>query len=233
MSIPQEIITGQRDLLTRFLAKDPNCIKRAREYLISWGTPNVSVKTECVRLPRLNDHLKPYKEVFDTPEKLVIQPIGLNNMCHNNALYFSELNETFMPVLGYNVCSCPCGSVLCYEIHSVVRDMRTNTLYDITKDFGKEKEKWFIPLKVNFAANIWKWKELFERKYDLFHIGIQECKCNIRWGVNSPMMKGVFAKEFLRDVRRFNTMLDDAEAEEDDWAQFTKAVMAQGGIVYH
>jgi len=217
METPSEIKNGQRELLKRFLEKDPECVKGARELLIQWGTPVVATSTHFVQVAKVKAYLKNYGNCFKQPELLTIQGIGLNNMCHNNAKYFCDLNPQFTTALGYNVCSCRCGGLMTFEIHTVVKDSRTGKYWDITKDYNKEEQKWFVPLNLtHHEDDAWDWNDVFHKKYNSFSTGSSNCKnCNITWKTSTPLLN---AKTFIKDVKAFNERDDD----DDDFDEFMR-----------
>ena len=200
MATPQQIVKGQGVLLRKMIEKNPKCIADAKAMLQEWSKIkcDVSVNTRWIREPILKKNLEKFGDLFKAPELLTIEPIGLNNMCHNNAIEFSALypNE-FECVVGYNVCSCKCGSILAYEVHSVVKDKATGKHYDITKDFAGEKKKWFVPMKFPNEIHYLKMKKALGRKYDIFSFGYDECKCSVHWNNTSPPLN---IKKFKQDI---------------------------------
>jgi len=122
------------------------CLKQWRDRMKdSVGT----LTTGCVRTRNLP------KSIADQMRLLEIEPIGLNNLCHTNADWFRMFG--YDTQLGFNVLSCHCGKMICYELHTVNKlefDGKKDTLTDFTRDFGMEKEKWFYPFqKTNLRAN--------------------------------------------------------------------------------
>ena len=238
MEVPTEIKNGQRALIKRSLEEDPDCIKTGLELLKEWGNPEVSCNTANVRIAKVKAHLKQYDGCFKDPELLNIQGIGINNLCHNNTKRFCELNPDFVSALGYNVSSCRCGCVLSYEIHSVVKDKRTGKYWDITKDFNKENQKWFIPLNLTRTADAWDWLDSFERKYDNFSSGSSKCKCPINWSSMTPLLN---ATEFKADFKEFDEDIyddiDEAEynrvvGDKNEMMAWMKEMASAGVMVY-
>lgn len=110
------------------------------------------------------------QEVQDRMTLIKITPIGLNNVCHNNAEHFSE--NGFESRTGYNVFACSCGKYLTLEPHSV--NKKEGVLYDFTKDFDGEPEKWFLELNTrNTHRQLMK---VFGNKNVYMNVG---CKCNV------------------------------------------------------
>jgi len=91
-------------------------------------------KTSGVKLDLVDERLR------SKITKLTVYPIGLNNHCHNNSKRFEELG--YNSRLGFNLTCCPCGKFQSYELHTV--NEKDGKLYDFTKDFDGEKEKYFL-----------------------------------------------------------------------------------------
>ena len=80
----------------------------------------------------------------ETPVKLSIYPLMLQQLCHNNSIEFA--NKFDMDIcVGFNITACDCGDFMSFEVHSIPVD-KDGKYYDITEDFFGEKEKWFLPL---------------------------------------------------------------------------------------
>ena len=138
-----------------------------REFYDIFGT-GIVVGTEGVKLSCFKNKL--FKKRL---EKIKIIPLGLNNMCHKNSELLSEINGIDR-VIGYNTTACPCGKKICFEIHSVNRI--EGKLYDMTRDFNCEKEKWFLPVRSELNAN------RFIKTYGNTPRSINNgCRCNITW----------------------------------------------------
>jgi hypothetical protein len=138
-----------------------------RELENIFGT-GIVVSTEGVKLSCFKNKL--FKKRL---EKIKIIPLGLNNICHKNSEVLSEINGIDR-VLGYNITACPCGKKICFEIHSVNRI--EGKLYDMTRDFNGEKEKWFLPIRSDLTANS------FIKAYGNTPRSINNnCRCNITW----------------------------------------------------
>jgi len=106
-----------------------------------------------------------------------ITPIGLNNMCHITSKVLAEKHEDVKSVLGFNITACPCGRMMCMEIHSV--NKIGDKLYDFTRDYNYENSKWFIELDTELTSTDY---------LNLFGYGSywldKGCKCNVKW--NQP-----------------------------------------------
>jgi hypothetical protein len=112
--------------------------------------------------------------------RIDIIPIGLNNMCHINADLFSSTGR-FQSVCGFNVTACPCGKLMCFEIHSV--NKKEDTYYDFTKDFNEEIYKYFIPLQTSNTDTVMAIRD-FIGDGGIFYIN-QGCRCNVKWNMTS------------------------------------------------
>lgn len=80
-----------------------------------------------------------------------IIPIGVNNLCHTTSKLFCDDRKSITRRLGFNITACPCGKKMCFELHSV--NKCGNTLYDFTRDFNDESEKYFLEMSTNMTAN--------------------------------------------------------------------------------
>ena len=93
----------------------------------------------------VNDRFKDIK-IHDAI-KVYICPLGLNNVCHHNAMFYSQHLKNCEVVFGYNVFACKCGKRIECEAHSI---NKVNCEYmDFTEDYDGEQSKWFIPIKSN------------------------------------------------------------------------------------
>ena len=139
------------------------------------GQGDISVGTYGVKLKIMNDVLR------SKIQKIKITPIGLNNQCHRNSTLFTQ-NCGYTSQLGFNVTACPCGRKICLEIHSV--NEKNGVLYDFTKDFNDETDKYFLPLKTEATAN------KFIAIYGKLPYSINRgCRCNINWIENDEVTK--------------------------------------------
>lgn len=110
-------------------------------------------------------------ELAERITKMEIIPIGLNNMCHLTTCFFSENQRGFDSRIGLNLMCCPCGKYMAYELHSVNKFQ--NKLYDFTKDFNEETEKYFLEFNTKLDASTY--IEFFGRDPITINKG---CKCN-------------------------------------------------------
>jgi hypothetical protein len=118
------------------------CIHR-REALVALKNGADFNNTARVRLNTL------CKEITDRTKLVTITPIGLNNVCHDNADVFSE-RCGFERRLGWNITACRCGRRIGFELHSL--NKKDGVLYDFTKDMCDETEKYFVELDTNMRA---------------------------------------------------------------------------------
>ena len=146
---------------------------------------DVAVSTEGVNIKITHKYLIPLKDILGDVVKLEVHNVGLNNLCHSNCEQLVKIDKKFEKVIGYTITACPCGNLMCMEIHSVVKDTTTDILYDITMDFNEEKTKYFVPFKKNF--NYRHLSIMYGREFDVYQIGKNRCKCNIDW--NAPTRK--------------------------------------------
>jgi hypothetical protein len=101
-------------------------------------------RTSGVNMDKLTQYLcETFGDDHETPIKLDIHPLMLQQRCHNNSIEFAKSFDMDVCV-GFNITACVCGDFMSFEIHTLPIDK--NGLYcDITEDFCGEKEKWFIP----------------------------------------------------------------------------------------
>jgi hypothetical protein len=104
--------------------------------------------------------------------KLVrIVPIGLNNMCYQNATWLEE-EFGFKKIYGFNIVACRCGGRMTFELHAVNLSP-DGELIDITRDYCHETEKWFVPFENdNFNEKLN--RLIFEKKFICFE---PSCRC--------------------------------------------------------
>ena len=128
--------------------------------------------------------------------KLVrIVPIGLNNMCYQNAEWLEE-EFGFKKIYGFNIIGCRCGGRMCFEIHALNRTA-SGELIDITRDFCGETEKWFVPFD-NEDFNEKTYQALFGRDMICFE---PSCRCcGKRSGWNNTHF------EWMETEERFDTI---------------------------
>jgi len=121
------------------------------------------------------NNVKPkFIHLADKMKLLTIVPIGLNNMCHNNAEIFCGENIT--PVLGFNITSCPCGRISSYELHSV--NKVGDELVDFTRDFNDEPTKYFLPVETKLKPL--QYIRVYGKNPKVIETG--KCRCPITWG---------------------------------------------------
>lgn len=84
-------------------------------------------------------------DVLHKAKMVRIVPIGLNNMCFQNATWL-EQDFGFKKIYGFNIVACRCGGRMTFEIHALNRTA-SGELIDITRDYCGETEKWFVPFE--------------------------------------------------------------------------------------
>ena len=126
----------ERELYKEFLQtkKGTECLTEAVAIMKEWREGKCDV---CVSTCYVKEELLPLR---DRVKKIEIIPIALNNQCHTNCKEFKKLG--YEKVLGFNITACPCGKRMCFELHSV--NKKDDKLYDFTRDFNDEKEKYFL-----------------------------------------------------------------------------------------
>jgi len=115
------------------------------------------------------------KPIQDRMKLVKITPIGVNNICHRNAVVLS--GDGFYPRIGYNLFACPCGKQISFELHSL--NKKDGELYDFTKDFNGETEKWFLEVDTN--SNSKGFVEVWGKEPMYIDLG---CKCKVCWNYN-------------------------------------------------
>lgn len=121
-------------------------------------------------------------DVLHKAKVVRIVPIGLNNMCWQNATWL-EAEFGFKKIYGFNIVACRCGGRMCFEIHAVNRTP-SGELIDITRDYCGETEKWFVPFD-NEDFNEDTYRELFQRQVICFQ---PSCRCNRGVWNNRPFV---------------------------------------------
>lgn len=121
-------------------------------------------------------------DVLHKAQLVRIVPIGLNNMCWQNATWL-EAEFGFKKIYGFNIVACRCGGRMCFEIHAVNRTP-SGELIDITRDYCGETEKWFVPFD-NEDFNEDTYRELFQRQVICFQ---PSCRCNRGVWNNAPFV---------------------------------------------
>ena len=115
-----------------------------------------------------------HTELKDKITKLTIIPIGLNNLCHLTSRFLCDETLGITSRIGYNITACPCGCFINYEIHSV--NKYNGQLYDFTRDFNDETEKYFLELDTNMSADVF--ISIFGKAPITINKG---CRCGIDW----------------------------------------------------
>jgi len=113
------------------------------------------------------------------PVLVKIQPLLLRNMCHSNSLFIEDLlGDNYEAITGYNITACDCGEFYSMELHTLLK-YETEWI-DLTTDFCKETEKWFLPL---FKTNNKKIKRLMDFGNDNWCNMNKEHCCKKRGGI--------------------------------------------------
>jgi hypothetical protein len=90
-------------------------------------------------------------------QKIKVYPLLRRNLCHTNCYkmltILNKNSEKYQHILGYTFTSCPCGMFQGFELHSVLKHIESGEYIDLTTDWAKEDEKYFIPLFINKTAN--------------------------------------------------------------------------------
>ena len=203
MSLNAEIISQLKAVIGEFLMTDIG--KKEAEFSLSlqrdWdqmkkrGT--ISFRTKDVKLNQLTRRLR------SKITKLTIIPIGLNNLCHRNALIFRKCG--FTNVLGYNLTSCRCGKYMSFELHSASE--KDGVLYDLTRDFNDETEKYFLKIKSGVSA---KEIENINEKYVIINKGCR-CGCSFRDGIQRSFVDEDVFEEIIEKIEK-----NEEEEEEID-----------------
>lgn len=129
--------------------------------------------------------------------KLKINQIGLYLLCHENVKIFEDEKEGISKTVGFNITACPCGKFISYELHSV--NKFNGKLYDLTKDFADEKEKYFLDFESDKSPYVFK-----QLVGDMFHTN-EGCKCKIDWNTPKENVKTT-QKELLEKIERVKKM---------------------------
>lgn len=151
--------------------KGKECLKIAINYMKEWKKGSSDMNF-CTKNIIENDIPKLLK---DKISKIEIINIGLNNFCHINSEIFKKANYEI--ILGFNLTACPCGKLICFEIHSI--NKKDGILYDFTRDFNNEKEKYFLELKTKLS-----WYHYLKLYGNNLIVVNKGCKCNVQWNYN-------------------------------------------------
>lgn len=174
-------------------------IKDAVEIKKMWKaqatTTDYSVSTNGVRLELIPKFLR------DRATCIEITPIGLNNMCHTTSDLFQKRKKNVKKIIGYNITACPCGRLMCMELHAV--NKIDDTLYDFTRDFNDEKKKWFIAMDTELTSL------LYINRFGSDPITINKnCVCPIEWNNAKKFNKtSDEIEKHIKDVE--NTMVKE------------------------
>jgi hypothetical protein len=140
-------------------------------------------------------------DVLHKAKMVRIVPIGLNNMCFQNATWL-EQEFGFKKIYGFNIVACGCGGRMTFELHAVNLSP-DGELIDITRDYCDETEKWFVPFE-NGDFDEKKNKAIFEKKFICFEPKCRCCGKKSRWN-NSKFVWTDLETEFEKYWRVFNT----------------------------
>jgi len=168
-----------------FTDKGKNMLHEAVRLKTQWGynKNKITQKSKSVK-----KHLLP-QEFQDRMSLIKVTPIGLNNCCHDNCIFFEK--HGFNSRTGYNVFACECGKNIAFEEHSV--NEKDGVLYDFTKDFDDENEKWFLELRTRSSYK--QLKSVFGYVNKNIDLG---CKCNIKWDSGA---KKITADKFMDEIK--------------------------------
>tara|TARA_R110000764_G_scaffold227459_1_gene317615 strand:+ start:62 stop:673 length:612 start_codon:yes stop_codon:yes gene_type:complete len=195
-------LMSYKNELTRLtLKKDPGSLMYVSKLKKEWDNDvcDAVAGTKGVNTKNMTKMLSVFGDTFGTPIKIDILNIGLNNLCHNNCVNICEICPEYKVQVGYNITACNCGNLMCMEAHSVIKD-KDEKLYDITPDFNREIEKWFVPLNTNKSQK--QIVRLFGRKYDFYNAGMRKCKCGIEW----TAMPSFVPSEFTNTIEQLNKL---------------------------
>jgi len=195
-------------------------------------------KNPVLKTDGVNQHtLQAVKELFAPisscpPVLIKIVPKCLNNMCFKNADLIME-HTKYKRRSGYNITSCDCGKFVSMEIHSL-NEVKKDKFFDLTRDFGGEKYKWFCPIAD------------FDGKY----IDIVNCKKQmggvardldyIAFDVGCNCGRGQYAKEMMKVQMSHMGLsiksIDEVRECVEEWktARYIKKIEMGGGFcAYH
>lgn len=150
---------------------------------------NIQIGTQGVNTNIIDKRLR------NKVTKISITPIGLNNMCHITSEIFCDDVNNIEKRLGYNITACPCGNLMSYELHSV--NKCGNKLYDFTRDFNDETEKYFLELDTNICVKTYTYN--FGNEPITINKG---CNCPIVWNATNPYTEEEEFYNRIRDVER-------------------------------
>ena len=146
-------------------------------------------------------------DVLHKAKMVRIVPIGLNNMCFQNATWL-EQEFGFKKIYGFNILACGCGGRMTFELHAVNLSP-DGELIDITRDYCDETEKWFVPFENdNFDEKLN--RLIFEKKFICFEPSCRCCGKKQRWN-NSRFIWTDLETEFEKYWKVFHTQIKVVE----------------------
>jgi hypothetical protein len=151
--------TGRKDLMT--------AVELQREW--NKTKSDIQVTTSGVKLNKFS------KDFSSNITKVPIIPIGLNNFCYSNSSLFTKCG--FKSCIGFNITACACGKKISFELHSL--NEKDGTLYDFTKDFNKETEKYFLRVNTNLPPIVI--RDNYTQDKSGFLSMNKGCRCNVGW----------------------------------------------------
>jgi hypothetical protein len=198
-----ELMQKKNDLVRITLTQDPDSLKDTLKMQKEWLRSQESreqTTTQGVRMKILKRFLlSPFGDILGEPIKIDIIPIGFNNMCHKNCENFCKISDDYTQQTGYNITACKCGNLMCMEVHTVLKD-KEGKMFDITPDFNKETQKWFVP--INFDKKYRFMLQFVGRKFDYHIKGKNRCKCGVTWSSNMPNFEPEELVGFVKQMGR-------------------------------
>lgn len=168
---------NKTDIIKRYLS-DPEIrakMKQTQELQCQMRRGAIFQRTEWVTPTVVAEVTRRLTSAIAPPRLLQVQPILLKNQCHfNSAKMCQYYPERYTRLMGYNFTACPCGKMFSLELHSVIRDNTTDEWLDLTRDFGEETSKWFIPFKEN------------PHMRDTYILKDEEFRCDFVFSDNKP-----------------------------------------------
>jgi hypothetical protein len=173
--------------------------------------------TKGVKEFSLTFYKKHFKDImYDDIQKIKVQPLLTRNVCHFNCVKMLEIlnkkSEKYKHIVGYSITGCPCGRLCNLELHSVLKHIGTGEYIDLTTDWNKETEKFFIPC---FEAKNEKpiFSYLINNKMEFFFSLKTIHKCSNKYWSGSDF--------YNYDINEFCEKLKEAiEANNDDDIMF-------------
>ena len=146
-------------------------------------------------------------DVLHKAKLVKIVPIGLNNMCFQNATWL-EQEFGFKKIYGFNIVACRCGGRMTFELHAVNLSP-DGELIDITRDYCGETEKWFVPFENDYFNEELN-RLIFEKKFICFEPSCRCCGKKQRWN-NSQFIWTDMETEFEKYWKVFHTQIEVVE----------------------